>query len=219
MNSVKKITAVTFLLLLLSFSFGFMNVSAETEYVGDCLENPEACAESLDEPVVDTDENDETNLLGQETGNSSLVFEIIKMFFALLLVLALIYIFLYFLKRRNKHGNRLKSLENIGGISVGQNKSIQIIRLGDAIYLVGVGEEINLLKEIKDEALINQLLTERQEDTSEFSADTFLSLFQKKQDKNKADENGFKDLFNEELNDLKNKRKNIINRHKEDHNE
>lgn len=219
MNALKKTIATTFLLMLLILSFGFIHVSAETEYVGDCLENPEACEESLDEPVVDTDENDETNLLGQETGNSSLVFEIIKMFFALLLVLALIYIFLYFLKRRNKLGNRLKSLENIGGISVGQNKSIQIIRLGDAIYLVGVGEEINLLKEIKDEKLINQLVKEMEEDTSEFSTDTILSLFQKRQDKKKPEDDGFKHLFNEELNDLKNKRKNIINRHKEDHNE
>ncbi|MHA6251284.1 flagellar biosynthetic protein FliO [Oceanobacillus sp. CAU 1775] len=212
MKWIKYIALAVFILLPFS-------VSAETDYVEDCLENPEACEEDLDEPVIDTNENDGSDLLGQETGSSSLFFEIIKMFFALLLVLALIYIFLYFLKRRNKLGNRIKSLENIGGLSVGQNKSIQIIRLGSQVYVVGVGEEITLLKEIDDKELIDQLLLEAEEETTDFSADTILSMFQKKNDRKQENENDFKNLFNEELSDLKNKRKNIINRHKEDHNE
>src|SRR5699024_11744787 len=53
---------------------------------------------------------------------------IVKMVFALLLILALIYTLLCFLKKRRSY-EKAGSLENIGGISVGQQKSVQIIRI------------------------------------------------------------------------------------------
>ena len=48
----------------------------------------------------------------------------------------------------------------MGGTGLGGNRSIQLVKVGDRILIVGVGEDIQLLTEIKDEAERNQLLDE-----------------------------------------------------------
>lgn len=42
-------------------------------------------------------------------------------------------------------------MQNLGGISVGSQKSVQLVKVGNSLYLVGVGEDVNMLKEITDE--------------------------------------------------------------------
>ncbi|MBN6204946.1 flagellar biosynthetic protein FliO [Ralstonia pickettii] len=192
---------------------------AETEYVDDCMENPQDCEEPLEnQPEQNTDEN---QLLTEDSESGSLFFEIVKLFFALLLVLALIYLFLYFLKRRNKLGTRIQALENLGGITVGQNKSVQLVRLGDYIYLIGVGEEITLLQKIEDSALIEEILKEKAEQAADFSASSLLTGFKQKKNEQNSEKNtnDFKKMFHRELSSLQQNRKNIIDKHKEDNNE
>lgn len=217
MKSMKKSLIIFLSLLVFIFSFT-VNTYAETGYVDDCLENPKNCEEPL-EPEPETNEA-ENELLEQEPKTGSLFFEIVKVVFALLLVLALIYIFLYFLKRRNKLGTRIKSLENIGGVSVGQNKSVQLLRLGDHLYLIGVGEDVTLLQKIEEKSLIEEIMRERDENKADFTTGPLLSSILQKKDENKREKpDNFKSLFNQELNSLKKNRKNIIDRHKEDNNE
>ena len=42
-------------------------------------------------------------------------------------------------------------VENIGGTTVGQNRSVQLIKVGKRVLVVGVADSIQLLKEIDDE--------------------------------------------------------------------
>lgn len=215
----KKKYLLAFLgIFILLFNFVQIEVFAETEYVDDCLENPENCEEPLESEPEPTEAENE--LLGQESNSGSLFFEIIKIIFALLLVLALIYITLYFLKRRNKLGNRISSLENIGVVSVGQNKSVQLVRVADRLYVIGVGDDVTLLQEIEDEAFIKSILKEKEEQSLDFSTGVpFASFLQKKKNGKEDKTRDFKKLFNKELNSLQTNRKNIIDRHKEDNNE
>ena len=46
-------------------------------------------------------------------------------------------------------------MKNMGGISLGQHKSIQLVVIGETYYLIGVGDDISLLKEITDPEEIN----------------------------------------------------------------
>src|SRR5699024_2267691 len=93
------------LLLLLLLSILFVSpVMAQPTNVLDCLENGENCEENGDE-VVNPDESndDQTDLVGNESFKaSSLFFNIIKMIVALFFVLALIYMILLVLRRRNR---------------------------------------------------------------------------------------------------------------------
>lgn len=218
MRAIIKYFAIVMAGLVFFHQLG-MTTYAETEYVDDCMENPQDCEEPLEgQQELNTDEN---QLLTEDSESGSLFFEIVKLFFALLLVLALIYLFLYFLKRRNKLGTRIQALENLGGITVGQNKSVQLVRLGDYIYLIGVGEEITLLQKIEDSALIEEILKEKAEQAADFSASTLLTGFKQKKNERSSEKNtnDFKKMFHRELSSLQQNRKNIIDKHKEDNNE
>lgn len=184
----------------------------------DCLGGENDCKEDeITNNELEENEN-ESDLLANNNRPSSMAFELVKMFFALLLVLGLIYVLLKFLKKRNKIFNQVKALENLGGISVGQNRSIQIIRIGDRLYLVGVGENVEMLQEITDEDVKQDILRHQEESQDNFPIGSLLLSFvsSKKDQTNKSSGSEFKNLFSNELNNLKQNRKNMINKHKED---
>ncbi|WP_461179639.1 flagellar biosynthetic protein FliO [Virgibacillus ainsalahensis] len=211
---------------MLFFAIGALNtIHASPNNVLECIENNLDCEEELEGPQNEQ----ESNLTEDSTvsaGNGSMLFELVKMFFALVLVLALIYLLLKFLSKRNKMGNKVKALENMGGISLGQNKSVQIMRIGSRLYLLGVGENVELLEEITDEEVIKDILHHEENETNDFSANTMLtSLLPSKTEKEKNStnqtDNRFNSLFSNELEKLKQTRKNLINQQakKEDRHE
>ena len=201
-----------FTILLLNIN---IHSSAEEKNVNECLETNEDCLEEIAPSAIDTDGNSEITETNQTTG--SFLFSLIKMVFALLLVLALIYFLLTFIKKRNTLFSQVNVLENIGGISVGQNKSIQLIRIGEKVYVVGVGDNVELLEEIIDPAT-KQALLEKEETTT--STSLFQQLF-KKQTKIERNENihqtdgTFTSTLQSELHKLKNNRHQLIDRHRE----
>lgn len=206
--------------LLLVFTTGFYHsVDAAAPNVKDCMEGTADCSELDVQQTNDTKDSDDPSAdttIGKENG--SLLFEIVKMVFALLLVIALIYVLLKFLNKRNKLFSQVKSLENIGGISVGQNKSIQIVRIGTKMYVIGVGENVEMLQELTDEQVKKDLL--HTDETKDSPARTLVtSLFQSKSDGDRTpaskQNSEFKKLFSTELEKMKQGRKNTIKQHKQ----
>src|SRR5699024_9121544 len=134
---------------------------AADDNVADCFEAGAECEEiqgtgvhkiELNDDLSDEQEQQETGIAGNEQRSTPSLFRnFIQMIFALLLVLGLIYVMLKLVNRRQQLFSQTQTLENLGGISVGQNKSIQVIRVGSKMYLVGVGDDVQLLKEIEDE--------------------------------------------------------------------
>ncbi len=85
------------------------------------------------------------------------------MIFALLFVIVLIYGLVKLMNKRNRLLKPFQYVENIGGTSVGQNRSIQLIKVGKSVLVVGVGETIQPLKEIEDEKEIEVILSQHEE--------------------------------------------------------
>lgn len=85
---------------------------------------------------------------------------------ALLFVILLIYGFVKLMNRRNRLLKPFQYVENIGGTSVGQNRSVQLIKVGNSVLVVGVGETIQLLKEIEDEKEREAILSQYEESMS-----------------------------------------------------
>lgn len=204
--------------MILFLLLGSFNTQAEAKAsnVKDCIENKEDCSEPGENKTDDNITEDGTD--SAKIGNQSLVFDLIKMALALLLVLALIYFLLKFLNKRNNLSQQ-KSLQNLGGISVGPSKSVQIIRVGKKLYLIGVGENVDMLKEITDESLIEELLDQSVE-KNDFQFGTILSKFSKvtqKDDENSTQptDQPFKEMFSNELASLKEKRSDLIKQHKQ----
>jgi len=87
-----------------------------------------------------------------------------KVIFFLLVIIGIFFAIVKFLSQKNKimFGRSLRSL---GGVPLGQNKSIQVVEIGRSIYIVGVGENVQLLEKIDDQeevAYLTDMLTNRQ---------------------------------------------------------
>ena len=77
--------------------------------------------------------------------------DFIKMILATGFVLFLIYMLIKFTAGKNRLNASSKYIENLGGTNVGQNRSVQLVKVGGSILVVGVSDSVQLLKEIDDE--------------------------------------------------------------------
>ncbi|TCP30318.1 flagellar protein FliO/FliZ [Scopulibacillus darangshiensis] len=93
---------------------------------------------------------------------TSLFITFIKLIGALLIVLALIYLLYRLVSKRTKAYQDYGSMKNIGGVSVGANRSVQLVRVGQEVLVIGVGDNVQLLKEIKDPELVENLLNQEE---------------------------------------------------------
>ncbi|MFD1360350.1 flagellar biosynthetic protein FliO [Lentibacillus salinarum] len=204
----RKVVAIICLMGLWGVLYPNSVVEAATN-VKDCIENAD-CNEA-DTAPADTTENDEERDAADSPGTGSLLMNIVKMIFALLLVLGLIYLLLKFLHNRNKRFQQVKGLENMGGVSVGPNKSVQVVRIGSKVFLIGVGENVQLLEEITDDETKKELVHNDHSDDHQ-AAGGLAALFQSKNtEKNAGDGNDdFKRLFSTELEKLKQTRRSLL---------
>ncbi len=76
--------------------------------------------------------------------------DVIKVIVYLVLILLLIYYLFWLIKKRNKY-SRSSIFNSFGGFPLGQNKSVQVIEIGNKIYILGVGENINLIQVLENE--------------------------------------------------------------------
>ncbi|MGD6816156.1 flagellar biosynthetic protein FliO [Metabacillus sp. 84] len=138
------------------------------------------------------------------------VWDFLKMIAATLFVAGLIYLLFRLLQSKNKWIKPMGYLQNLGGTSLGQNRSIQIVRAGDEILLVGVGDSVQLLKVISEEEEIEKIVQQYEDKGPDLSgAKLFLSkaaqtVGNKQPDKNHS---SFKDSLQKQLNELGAERK------------
>ena len=119
-----------------------------------------------------------------------------------------------FLNKRNLNFQRNQFVQNLGGLSLGAQKSVQLLQVGKTLYLVGVGEDVQLLREITDPEEVEALLAlynERQEfaATSPYIAEVF-SKFKRKDSAKVQNEqqkqDSFGNLFEKKLSEIKQER-------------
>lgn len=181
-------------------------------YINDCYENPDLCKD-VNTPDAETEPS--------ESASVSMGFwEYIKILVALVFVIALLLFVLKFLNKRNLNYQQNSVIKNIGGMSVGPQKSVQLLLIGNSIYVVGVGENIQLLKEIDSTKDVEQLLKQIEgnhltSSTTPYIAELFMKLKNKNQPKDISESPNFNDMFNEKIDKLKKERSDEIERWKE----
>ncbi|MCV9887671.1 flagellar biosynthetic protein FliO [Metabacillus halosaccharovorans] len=121
-------------------------------------------------------QNEETEVQGDAL--SITAWDFIKMIFALGFIIFLIYILLKFVTKKNRVFQQGQTIVNLGGTNLGQNKSVQMVKVGKHVLVVGVGESITLLKEIEDEQESKSIIEdfERKQETAIDSKDIFQKL-------------------------------------------
>lgn len=97
------------------------------------------------------------------TGNSSAdtFWMVIKVIFFLIIIIGIFLLIVKVISQKNKFSTG-RSIRSLGGLPIGQNKSIQVIEIGNSLYIIGVGDNIQLLEKIDNEievALIKETMT------------------------------------------------------------
>ncbi|MFC0188884.1 flagellar biosynthetic protein FliO [Fictibacillus aquaticus] len=137
---------------------------------------------------------------------------VVKLLFMLGVVIALLMFVLRFIQKKSSGFQAGRTLQLMGGVGLGPSRSVQAVKAGNSILLVGVGENVTLLKEITDEEIISQF--ENQQSTGKASGPSFLL----KKDNTEGGIPAFKELLKEQLNDLSEGRRKIKERLKEGNN-
>ncbi|WP_179107166.1 flagellar biosynthetic protein FliO [Sediminibacillus massiliensis] len=200
-----------FIQIILVFTVGLAatsyQVSAAAPNVDDCLgSDMEECVPGSEQEQPA--QSDDRPLADSESGQS-LFISFLKLGVSLAFVLALIYFLLKFVNRRNKMFQKVRALENLGGISLGSQKSLQAVRIGDRVYVIGVGDNVELLSEITDEKTKNDLL---KQETTELNPANFVTALINKKPGNQKESN-FSDIYKKELDRINLARKKMIERH------
>lgn len=188
------------LLCLLVFMVGFSDSTAaaapKDETVDDWIKAERQEHEETPAPTMEP----------LEDQSEPLVFPFFKMLAALAFVVLLIYALAKFLNKRTQAFSGSRSLESLGGISVGQNRSIQLVKVSDRILVIGVSDSIQLLKEIEDEKEIQKIIQERE---SALEQDLFAKSKQWLQTRQTAKSESFAAILEKQLKKMIDNRKNV----------
>ncbi|MDN4494255.1 flagellar biosynthetic protein FliO [Ureibacillus aquaedulcis] len=217
-----KVSAIVRLCLAIVIAFTFlapMNfayAAQGNQSVTDCWQNPEA--EGCEDPDTSVEEDSTSTDVGLG------IWDYMKMLFSLVFVLALLLFVLKFLNKKSANYQQNSMVRNIGGISVGAQKSVQLLHIGDKLYIVGVGDEVQLIKEINDPEEVEQLLEFYNEKQTIASSTTpyILELIKKVKGTKSQDETevkqanqNFGEMFNKRLTELTKARKSELDKWKE----
>lgn len=147
------------LLVLLFFIIGFGCLNAQSN---NSLNNEESqITQGFDENSIILSDNfqSSTEKQNNEIKTPSTIGLLIRMIVVLVIVVALIYGVLWFIKKKtNIVKNEDEFLRRAAYLNIAPGKTVEVITLIDKAYLIGVTEDnITMLGEIEDKELINAM--------------------------------------------------------------
>ncbi|RDZ11871.1 flagellar biosynthesis protein FliZ [Priestia megaterium] len=201
---LRKFVIAALLISVLAGSNQIVYAESGSASVKECLEKTEKCSESKS-----TDSKEKTELQGAPTLSAG---DIVKMIFAFLLVIGLLFALLKFVNKKGRLLQKNKVVQNLGGTNVGSSKSVQVVKVGNQLFIIGVGENVQLLSEITGQGK-QQLLTqydEQQKNEGEYKVvlPSFLEKLTSKKEEKFS--HSFQQLFQREMNEMKIKRQNVL---------
>ncbi len=92
------------------------------------------------------------------TADTGVYSYLVWVIFVLIAIVALIVFLIRYLGKKNRGWFGGRSVRTLGGVGLGQNKSLQIIEIGSSVYLIGVGENITLIDKISEAEEVEMLI-------------------------------------------------------------
>jgi len=212
----KRITVTLLLIAFVLQGFG-VHVFAEqlNNSVKECIEQPDKCSQKGETP----DQTTKQAVQDPQVGLNA--WDFIKMIFATIFVVALLYFLLKVINAKSKKYKSTQLVENLGGTTLGMNRSVQLVKVGNRILVVGVGENVQLLKEIEDFSEYSQMIKDYNEKMDQHlqPSDIVTKVLQRRRNKSSDEKNGnpdqressqFQDLLNKQLEDISSGRKRLF---------
>src|SRR5690606_34423586 len=101
--------------------------------------------EALSAPDASAADGSSSAPVPEGTGSRGLITALLNMVAALALVLAILYIVYRFFLRRQRLFQP-GGIRHVAGYALGPQKSIQLLEIGGKIYVLGVAEDVRLLR-------------------------------------------------------------------------
>lgn len=106
----------------------------------------------------------------QPPESKSLGWILVKLVFYTLLILVMIYALIKFLAIKQKKLQPNQAVKLMGGTPLGNNKSLQLVKVGDKVYLLGVADQVTLIKEFSATDEINRIESDLETQPTLFSS-------------------------------------------------
>ncbi|MED3649898.1 flagellar biosynthetic protein FliO [Heyndrickxia sporothermodurans] len=175
--------------------------------------------ESKKDSKQEVEKNSKNSDTIAKTNNSIItVWDGVKMVFALLFVIALLYFLLKFINKKSRSYQQNRLIQNFGGTPLGGNRSLQIVKAGNRILILGVGEDIHLLKEIENQKEVEEFIQyyDDQVEQSLEPRDMITKLTkkykQKKSDKDSSKTPSFQHILKNQLENMNKERRKTMNK-------
>ncbi len=180
--------------------------------VKSCMENPEEC----EQPTAEQNTTDNETTV-TEVGPTVTFLDYLKMVLALIFVVGLIYFLLKFINQRSRSFQQTKLIHHLGGSPLGGNRSVQLVKVGKRVLILGVGEDIQLLKEIETEEEKEEILNFYNDSSTQLtnSKDALTNWVQsklsgKKSDTPSTEQKPFQSILKGQLDELRQGRKKLL---------
>ncbi len=201
-----KIICIVFVTLMSTQQIAFADDLNNS--VKDCIQHPEKCKDTNASPSKAASQKDGAAQVGIT------IWDFIRMIFATAFVVALLYFLLKFINKKSRNFKSTQLVENLGGTALGANRSIQIVKIGDELFIVGVGENVQLLKEIEDPEERQRILSDYNNRLEQMSqpSDIVTKILEKTKNRqfpNKKDAS-FASLLKAQLDELSKGRKRLF---------
>ncbi len=102
-------------------------------------------------PVANGEAGETDSSFAKGNGTWLFIEALLKLVLATSVIVAIIYFGAKFIQMQRGGAQRNQNMQTIGVHALGQNKTLQVIRVADKIYIIGVGENIHLIKELSYE--------------------------------------------------------------------
>ncbi|MBN6185818.1 flagellar biosynthetic protein FliO [Aneurinibacillus sp. BA2021] len=152
----------------------------------------------------------EPETLTQETASMPML--LLQTGIALVVIIAIIYFLLRFVGRRSQTFFGKAGMRTLGGCSLGPQKSLQVVQVGSALYVVGVGENVTLLRCIKNPEEVADMLEtfESRTGSAELGGISFAEWLQRMMKKDAADkEKDITETFQQKVEEARRRRENM----------
>jgi flagellar protein FliO/FliZ len=137
-------------------------------------------------------------------------------FFVLIVILGMIILLIRFLSIKNRSWMSNRSIKSLSGIQLGQNKSVQVVEIGRSIYVIGVGDNVELIEKIDQAEEISFIKDSLHNQNSVIGTEKLAfigSWFNKLRSSMNKDANdetvSFQEVFNNKMNQVSDRKKRV----------
>ncbi|MED4127284.1 flagellar biosynthetic protein FliO [Shouchella miscanthi] len=123
----------------------------------------------------------------------------LKMIGALLVVIFLLVTLLKFINKRSRSFQEAKGLSLLSGVSLGGNRSVQLVRVGEKLLVIGVSDQVQLLDTIDDPDEMEAILKKHQPEGEQGGLTQVLPWL-KTADNQRQSSSTFQDILTSRLN-------------------